>query len=97
MFMKRGKVWINGVDHLMRSRVSSNGTEITFSDLPIGSYFIWVGEGKGRGGFRSKKIKIDYAGSPINLQCSSGGIIMNTVFGAITLFMPNTFYKLKYL
>lgn len=96
MFLKNGKVWINGVEHTFRSRIAPDGIHVAFSDLPAGSYVVWVGVGRGKGGFRSKKIKVAYDGTPVNLRCSAGSLVMQLI-GIVALFIPNSFYKLKRL
>lgn len=96
MFLNKGKVWINGVEHSFRSKVSPDGVHLVFSDLPTGSYAIWIGVGRGKGCFRSKKITVNYDGNSVNLRCSAAVSIVS-LFGLLAFPFANTFYKLKRL
>ena len=99
MFLKKGKVWVNGVEYSFQSHAQPNGTQIVFKDFPAGTYKIWIGVGQGKGGFRSKKLTVTYNGAPTALKCSyatlTSGCLVWAV-GIFALFIPNSFYKLKY-
>lgn len=93
--LKHGKVWINGVDHSFRSKVAPDGINLLISDLPIGQYEIWIGAGRGMGIHRSRKITIDYNGSPVKLQCKVSGLFTMLMFGWFCFPFANIYYKLK--